>query len=296
MTPRAARDDLGLPVEVPPEAERIVSLVPSLTETIACSGGADRLVGVTDWCMHPADALVAAARVGGTKNPDVGRIIALRPDLVVANAEENRTADLDALRDAGVSVWVTAPETVPAAITSLGRLLAVTGLGSGAREWYRAVVDAWPVVESATWRRSAVTFIWRRPWMVLGRSTFAGDLLARLGCDNVYDDHPERYPAVDLDEVRSRRPELVVLPDEPYRFAVADGPEAFASWDVPVALVSGRHLTWYGPSLAEARQVLTAQLASAARADQQSRASSASRQSSLPAPPSTKSLPPPALM
>ncbi|HVF19731.1 MAG TPA: helical backbone metal receptor [Mycobacteriales bacterium] len=258
--PRAARDDVGTPIELPPSVDRIVSLVPSLTETVAGSGGADRLVGVTDWCTHPPDVVAAIPRVGGTKNPDLARIVALAPDLVLANAEENRAEDLAALRAAGLAVWVTAPDTVSAAVTSLGRLLAVAGLTEGGRGWYRAVVDAWPVIEAPAARRRAVTFIWRRPWMVLGRDTFAGDLLRRLGCDNVYADSPDRYPRVDLDEVRARSPELVVLPDEPYSFSMSDGPEAFAGWDVPVALVSGRHLTWYGPSLAEARQVLTAQL------------------------------------
>ena len=258
--PRAARDDVGTPIEVPADVRRIVSLVPSLTETVACSGGADRLVGVTDWCTHPRDVVAGVTRVGGTKNPDVSRVVALQPDLVLANAEENRVADVDAMRAAGLAVWVTAPESVPAAVTSLGRLLAVTGLTEGGRGWYRDVVDAWPVVEGPGVRRTAVTFIWRRPWMVLGRSTFAGDLLSRLGLDNVFADSAERYPKVDLEEVRERSPQVVVLPDEPYVFSADDGPECFAEWGVPVALVSGRHLTWYGPSLAEARDVLTAQL------------------------------------
>ena len=260
MTRRAARDDLGLAVAVPASVSRIVSLVPSLTETVAASGGAGALVGVTDWCTHPSGSFDQARRIGGTKNPDVGAVVALAPDLVLANAEENRVGDLDALRAAGVAVWVTAPETVPAAITSLGRLLAVAGLAEGGRDWYRRVVEAWPVVEPPCPRRRGVTFIWRRPWMALGRSTFAGDLLSRLGVDNVYADHPERYPAVDLDDVRGRSPDVVVLPDEPYAFSPTDGPEAFADWGVPVALASGRHLTWYGPSLADARSVLTAQL------------------------------------
>ena len=95
--------------------------------------------------------------------------------------------------------------------------------------------------------------------MVLGSDTFAGDLLARLGVSNIYAGHAERYPRVELDEMRGSGAELVVLPDEPYRFTAADGPEAFPG--VPAALVSGRHLTWYGPSLAEAPAVLADQLA-----------------------------------
>lgn len=99
--------------------------------------------------------------------------------------------------------------------------------------------------------------------MVLGRDTFAGDLLARLGVANVYAAHAERYPKIALAELSAAGAELIVLPDEPYRFSADDGPEAFA--DTDVALVSGRHLTWYGPSLAQAPGVLRAQLGSAAR-------------------------------
>ncbi len=94
--------------------------------------------------------------------------------------------------------------------------------------------------------------------MVLGRDTFAGDLLARLGVDHLHAGHPERYPRIPLGELRAAGADLVVLPDEPYRFTAGDGPEAFPG--LPAALVSGRHLTWYGPSLAEAPRVLRAAL------------------------------------
>jgi hypothetical protein len=103
--------------------------------------------------------------------------------------------------------------------------------------------------------------IWRDPWMVVGSATFAGDIAARLGLDNVYGTHPERYPHVSLDDLAARRPELIVLPDEPYRFSAGDGPEMFPRHRV--ALVTGRDLTWYGPSLITARARLLSQLAAA---------------------------------
>lgn len=98
--------------------------------------------------------------------------------------------------------------------------------------------------------------------MVLGRDTFAGDVLARLGVRNVFAGHPERYPKIPLPELVASGAGLVVLPDEPYAFGAGDGPEAFPG--LPVALVSGRHLTWYGPSLVEAADVLVRQLGAAA--------------------------------
>lgn len=248
-------DDLGCLFRCPAGVRRVVSLVPSLTEAIA-ETAPDLLVGATDWCTHPPDLDVE--RLGGTKNPDLRRIAALAPDLVLANFEENREADLDALRAAGIPVWVTVIRTLPEALTSLRRMLAACGLDEPS--WLVGVRTAWADVlgEPPPPRVSAVVPIWRRPWMVLGRDTFAGDILARLGVANMYARTADRYPRVRIDEVLRRRPGLVILPDEPYAFTATDGPEAFPS--VPVALVSGRHLEWYGPSLLEAREVLTASL------------------------------------
>lgn len=224
--------------------------MPSLTEAVATTAP-ELLVGVTDWCTHPAK--LPAARVGGTKNPRIDEVVALRPDLVLVNTEENRAADLDALRRAGVPLWITDYETVPDALDGLGEMLDAMGLGRP--EWLAHSVEAWRTPFHGV-RRAALVPIWRRPWMALGRDTFAGDVLWRLGVDNVLAADHDRYPKVDLASLPPY--DIVVLPDEPYAFAAADGPEAF---DVPAKLVSGRHLTWYGPSLAEAPDVLTAQLA-----------------------------------
>lgn len=246
-TSKDLRDDLGLLVPLPRQVRRVVSLVPSLTESIADSG---LLVAATDWCTHPPGLDVT--RVRGTKNPDVPGILALSPDLVLANEEENRMADLGALRAAGVAVWVTAPQTVDEALVSLRRMLDVCGLDVPA--WLTAAEEVW----ARPWRGDRVTAvvpIWRRPWMALGRDTFAGDVLRRLGVDHVLAHSEERYPRFEIAALRAH--DLVVLPDEPYAFSADDGPEAFNS---PARLVSGRHLTWYGPSLVEAWDVLTGQL------------------------------------
>ncbi|MEV5341072.1 helical backbone metal receptor [Streptomyces sp. NPDC052676] len=238
---------------------RVVSLVPSLTEAVAVTLPGV-LAGATDWCSHPADLDVT--RVGGTKNPKTDRIIALAPDLVIANEEENRAPDLDALRAAGVEVLVTEVRDVPGAFRELDRVLTACGARSRPR-WLDEAEAAWADPPAPERRRTAVVPVWRRPWMVLGRDTFAGDVLARLGVDHAYAHHADRYPRIPLDELVAARPDLVVLPDEPYRFTSDDGPEAFPG--LPCALVSGRHLTWYGPSLAEAPRVLGAALRAAAR-------------------------------
>jgi ABC-type Fe3+-hydroxamate transport system substrate-binding protein len=259
---RPPADDLGDVPPLPGPPGRVVSLVPSLTEAVAATAPG-RLVGATDWCTHPAGLDVA--RVGGTQYPSVAAVLALRPDLVVANVEENRRQDVAALRAAGVPVFVTYPRTVPAALDTLGRLAGV--LGAGEPGWLAAARRAWAGgpggAERPAASRTAVVPVWRRPWVLLGTGTFAADVLARLGV-RVLDGPPggpapvDRYPRPSLEEIRGWAPDLVVLPDEPYPFTATDGPEAFPG--LPCALVSGRHLTWYGPSLAEARDLLAAQL------------------------------------
>jgi ABC-type Fe3+-hydroxamate transport system substrate-binding protein len=245
------RDDQGAGFSGPPP-RRVVSLVPSLTEAIAASDGS-LLVGATDWCTHPADLDVA--RVGGTKWPDLDRVRALRPDLVIANAEENRDEDVAALRAAGIPVWVTAPATVDQALDSLDRMCAV--LHRPDPVWLQRAREVWADPPRLP-RSRAVVPIWRRPWMVLGRDTFAGDVLARLGVVNVFAGAADRYPKLAADAPAAVDAELVVFPDEPYAFTPDDGPDAWPR--ARPVFVSGRHLTWYGPSLVEAPTVLSAQL------------------------------------
>lgn len=259
MRTRVEADDLGTEVCLEQAPRRVVSLVPSLTEAVAVTAPG-LIAGATDWCTHPSD--LDADRIGGTKNPDTDRIAAMRPDLVIANQEENRAADLDALRGAGVPVWVTQVRTLDEAFASLDRMLTVA-CGLDRPEWLDQARAAWASAEGVPEPRRAIVPIWRRPWMVLGRDTFAGDVLARLGVVNVYAGHAERYPAIPLPQLQAAPADLVVLPDEPYTFSRDDGPESFPA--LPAALLSGRHLTWYGPSLLRARGVLAHQLAGAAR-------------------------------
>ncbi len=247
------RDDLGAECDLPARPTRVVSLVPSLTEAIAASASGV-LVGATDWCTHPRGLDVV--RVRGTKNPHLERIVSLRPDLVVANEEENRQRDVEALRDNGIPVWVTDVRSVNGALTSLERLLDL--IAAPERGWLDAAQAAWSAPARKPAYRAVVP-IWRRPWMFLGSGTYAGDVLRRLGVTNVLGDHPQRYPRCDLGELPAY--DVVVLPDEPYRFTADDGPEAFPG--MPCPLVDGRSLTWYGPAMVSAPTVLGAALTAA---------------------------------
>ncbi|WP_227984077.1 helical backbone metal receptor [Nocardia spumae] len=252
MTANRIADDLGAPVVLPTPVRRVVSLVPSLTEAIAVSRP-ELLVAATEWCTHPPGLPVE--RVRGTKNPKVRRIVELAPDLVVCNQEENRRLDVDRLRDAGIPVWVTRIRTVDEAFDSMSRLFG-SALGGGVPDWLTRAREIWSA--PAPPPVDAVIPVWRDPWMVVGRDTFTADVAHRLGLRLVHADRPDRYPTISASEL-IRGVRLAVLPDEPYVFTQSDGPEAFPG--IPVALVSGRDLTWYGPSLVEAHARLTAQLA-----------------------------------
>lgn len=249
------QDDLGHTVEVNRPVRRIVSLVPSLTESIAeTRPGA--LVGATDWCAHPEDLDVV--RVRGTKNPDRQKVIDLMPDLVLANQEENRELDIRRLREAGIPVWVTKIETVEEACESLWRLF-VEALQWDVPLWLDQVEDTWLGPIPPVHARVAIP-IWRDPWMVVGSRTFTGDLARKLGLENAFGDSEDRYPRVELADLDREDIDLVLLPDEPYVFGAADGPEAFAR--TRTQLVSGRSLTWYGPSMIKAHEELSRRVGS----------------------------------
>jgi ABC-type Fe3+-hydroxamate transport system substrate-binding protein len=245
-------DDLGEPVPLHTTPARVVSLVPSLTDAIEATVPG-LIAGATDYCTHPPSLDVP--RVGGSKYPRVDAVLDLAPDLVVANAEESRPEDVQRIRADGIPVWVTvAAATVPVGLGSVRRLL-TQGLGLVEPEWLVAAEEAWRVPSPLS--VTAVIPVWRKPWVVLGRDTFAGDVLHRIGVANVYASDPDRYPRPALAELTARvhAADLLVLPDEPYEFTATDGPDAFPG--VRYALVNGRELTWCGPSLAAARTHLT---------------------------------------
>lgn len=233
--------------------QRVVSIVPSLTESIASTpGGREILVGATPWCTHPHDLDVE--RIGGTKNPDIPAIAALKPTVVVANEEENRAPDLAELAALdGVTLVVTHIRTVDEALTELGRVLRVCGLEPA--EWLTNARDTWALYDAVSADTSVAVPIWRKPWMAVGSHTFTGDVLRRLGYRNILEDHEERYPKVTVEELASA--ERIVLPDEPYEFSADDGPDAF---DGRASLVTGRYLTWYGPSMVNAPRVIRREL------------------------------------
>ncbi|MGH2592454.1 MAG: helical backbone metal receptor [Anaerolineae bacterium] len=257
-------------------ARRIVSLAPSITETLFDFGCADRLIGRTDYCVHPAETSRVPS-LGGTKNPDLDAIRSLQPDLVFANQEENRKAGVDALEASGIPVFLTFPRSVSQAIEDLDKIAALLDVSPTAREIIL------PIRKMARNLRSHVrpfvsvfVPIWRDPWMTFNAETFAHDLLSVLGLHNVFADRNRRYPlAADLDraepksvdgrdtryprvtleEIAARRPQRVLLPDEPYVFGQSDADEVARALDLPgerVWLIDGSLLFWHGTRMRRA--------------------------------------------
>ena len=214
---------------------RVVSLVPSVTETLLAWG--IEPVAVTRFCEHPE-----LAAVGGTKDPDIAAIVTLAPDLVVMDDEENRRPDADALRAAGVPIHVTHVRSVGDVARVIGALADAVGVRADSG----LVLPPPP----PTVCRAFVP-IWRRPWMTLNADTYGASVLRVIGIETVYADHPDRYPTVTLDEVVAQHPDLVLAPSEPYPFRERHLPE-LREVAPDARLVDGQDLFWWGARTAAA--------------------------------------------
>ncbi len=256
-------DALNRTITLEQRPRRIVSLVPSVTESLAELGCADSLVAVTTFCARPESVVARMRKIGGTKNPNVEMIIELRPDLVIANKEENRSEDVEALIDAGLAVYVGYPRTAREATDELENLAALATVAPNSAKVISTVRNAIERQETLNATRPAVRVfcpIWRNPYMAVGGETFAGDLLRLAGGTNVFEDRASggRYPQVTVAEIVAAAPDVVLLPNEPYRFTSRHRDELLALHDVPAAgagrvfLIDGQLITWHGPRIGEA--------------------------------------------
>src|SRR5919107_2339918 len=244
---------------------RIISLVPSLTEALFAFGVGTRVVGRTRYCTQPPRLVGRVEKVGGTKKVDAERVLGLEPDLVIAVREENTREDIERLQEAGVHVFVGAPETLEDALGMLREL-------AGRVEAPEAEAVLGPIervcgrLREARPRRTRRVFvpIWKEPYMSVGSDTYVHDVLRTCGGENVCGGYT-RYPVVSLEEVEKLRPEVVLLPDEPYPFSAEDLAEFYKLY-IPAAredrihLVDGKLLTWYGPRMASSLTQLAALL------------------------------------
>jgi ABC-type Fe3+-hydroxamate transport system substrate-binding protein len=223
---------------------RVVSLVPSVTETLLAWGVTP--VACTRFCEQPD-----LPHVGGTKDPDVAGIVELGPDLVVLCVEENRREDADALTEAGIATAALSIDGVADVAPALRMLAGLVGVDPGRVQGLDASA---PVGE----RLRAFVPVWKRPWMSLAGGTYGSSLLATIGVDNVFADADDRYPIVTLEEARARRPDVVLAPSEPYPFRERHVP--LLDEVAPVVLVDGQDLFWWGVRTPAAAERLRRQL------------------------------------
>jgi ABC-type Fe3+-hydroxamate transport system substrate-binding protein len=235
---------------------RIVSLCPSITEALFAMGAGPRVVGVTEYCVHPREAVAPLVKVGGSKLPDLERLYELKPDLVVMNEEENRVEDFEEIQARGIPVLNTFPRKVLDTASMLRDVGRAVGCGPAAEALARdveAAVAAAAEANAGQPRVRAACLVWMRPFMTVNGDTFLHDMMSLGGFDNVYAGRPGRYPRLDKGELESARRELgleaILLPNEPFEFVPQHATEIAALAGLPTAravLCDGQALTWYG--------------------------------------------------
>jgi ABC-type Fe3+-hydroxamate transport system substrate-binding protein len=288
-TQRIVIDALGREVRVPPEPQRLVSLVPSITEALCYFGRGPQLVGITDYCTEPAGEVAGKTTIGGTKNPDVARIRALQPHLVLAVAEENRRHDVEQLAAAGIPVYVFAPRTVRDGIDLLWRVADLLDCRTAVAPLLQEIEQEYAATQVLVAARRRVRVfcpIWKDPYMTINADTYVHDTLQVCGGDNVfahrqrrfplavdlgqqaepggerYAERDRRYPRVTLAEMATLQPEVILLPDEPYAFTEADKADFLTYPNIPAVqhgrlhCIDGKLVSWYGPRIGRSLRIL----------------------------------------
>jgi len=252
---RAFEDDLGRVVYLPGPPQRIVSLCPSVTETLFVLGAGPRVVGRTRYCVHPADDVSDVPVVGGTQDVDLEAVLRLRPELVIATREENRRETVDALA-AAVPVYVVDVRSYEQALTMIQSLGALTGQVGQAAALVADISGRFSRMARSE-GYTAAYLVWLDPCMVAGSGTYIHTLLERCGISNVCAHLPGRYPCVSLSELRRLSPRLLLLPSEPFPFSAQH--EAALSLRFPDAIVTsvdGEMFGWYGARMRQAADYL----------------------------------------
>ena len=248
-------DQLGRTLEFAHPPRRIVSLVPSLTELLFDLGVGERVVGSTKFCARPpAEAQGHVARIGGTKRPRIDAILGLTPDLIIANREENRREDVEALAGA-VPVYVSDIADPPGALEVVQALGIALRVEAQARELHRRLSDAYAALPDLAGRRIAY-LIWQGPFMVVGGGTYIDAMLRACRAVNVFG-ASERYPEVEREELSGCGADELWLSSEPFPFRdrhLAELAQTFPT--SALRLVDGEAFSWYGSRLLHARGVV----------------------------------------
>lgn len=243
-------DQLNREINLPSVPKRIISIVPSQTEFLFCLGLDEEIVGITKFCIHPADKFKGIEKVGGTKQLDIEKIKGLRPDLVIANKEENERSQIEELLNF-CPVWISDIYNLNDALDMMERVGALTGKAQEAKKLSNQIARQFNNITIQQSNLKTAYFIWRKPYMVAGKNTFIDDMLRRCGLINVFEQY--RYPEIDTKILIEANPEVILLSSEPYPFKNKHIAELKAI--VPnaiIKLVDGEMFSWYGSRLLHA--------------------------------------------
>ncbi|MEX1189342.1 MAG: helical backbone metal receptor [Bacteroidia bacterium] len=245
------KDMLGRELLFDRVPKRIISVVPSQTELLYDLGLEDEVIAITKFCIHPENWFRTKERIGGTKNLDLDRIRELKPDLIIANKEENSKADIEELSDE-FPVWVSDIYNLDDAqqmIQQLGNLL---GKDHMAQAIARMIEKGFSSIKSLHKKQRALYLIWQNPWMSVNRDTFIHDMIQRLGLENVTSEFGSRYPQLSAEEIKILNPQLVLLSSEPYPFKEKHISQLQALLpNSRIGLVDGEAFSWYGSRLVQ---------------------------------------------
>ena len=242
-------DQMHRTVHVPEFPQRIISLVPSQTELLFDLGLGDRVVGITKFCIHPEEWFHAKPRVGGTKQVDLEKVRALKPDMIIGNKEENAQADIEALEQA-FPVWMSDVLNLDDALAMIEKVGVITGTREKAEEMCKGIGSAFEALQPLPNPLSAAYFIWQKPWMIAGERTFIRDMLQRCGLTSVTTKELGRYPELSDAELAFLDPDIVLLSSEPFPFKEQHIPLVnMLLPGTPVHLVDGEMFSWYGSRL-----------------------------------------------
>jgi ABC-type Fe3+-hydroxamate transport system substrate-binding protein len=239
-------DQMGRSLTLEALPQRVISLCPSLTETLVDYGLGERLVGRTRFCIHPKEALRAVQNVGGTKEVDFERIRKLQPDLIIGEKEENTAAMIAALEQEW-PVFMTDVRDLESAEQMMYDLGEITGTEVRANEIAGKVQASWSKVEPLAQPVSCLYLIWKNPWMAVGADTFIDSVLKKCGFDNVGAELEGRYPVLEDINFVKKNPKIVLLSTEPFPFKAEHMAEVQSI--VPsslVKIVDGEAFSWYG--------------------------------------------------
>ncbi|MGB0167312.1 MAG: ABC transporter substrate-binding protein [Luteibaculum sp.] len=230
---------------------RIVSLVPSLTEFLYDLGLEKEVCGITKFCVHPEQWFRSKMRIGGTKNPKLPEILALQPDLVVANKEENRKVDIEGLQAAGIEVLITEINSLEDQERELKRLAKVCNKAELGAEIAEDISKSIQQLSKLDTEKSLLYCIWNNPKMFAGGDTFISSLTRHLGFKNLAENHIySRYPEISEEDIKDLNPDVLMLSSEPYPFKtkhLLDFQNLLP--DTEILLVDGELFSWYGTRL-----------------------------------------------